>query len=97
MYFNTVNDWHPHCCVVVFCWQKNNRRKEKIWRKKLQNPTSNKNETPAPQGGKWPDETIIRYIIRACLLLIVFAWALVNLDAVLCFLGKVLALFDLRF
>ena len=61
--------------------------------KKLQNPTSNKNETPAPQGGKWPDETIIRYIIRACLLLIVFAWALVNLDAVLCFLGKVLALF----
>ena len=61
--------------------------------KKLQNLTSNKNETPAPQGGKWPDETIIRYIIRAFLLLIVFAWALVNLDAVLCFLGKVLVLF----
>ena len=61
--------------------------------KKLKNPTSNKNETPAPQGGKWPDETIVRYIIRAFLLLIVFAWALVNLDAVLCFLGKVLALF----
>ena len=61
--------------------------------KKSQNPTSNKNETPAPQGGKWPDEMIIRYIIRAFLLLIVFAWALVNLDAVLCFLGKVLALF----
>ena len=61
--------------------------------KKLQNPTSNKNETPTPQGGKWPDETIIRYIIRAFLLLIVFTWALVNLDAVLCFLGKVLALF----
>ena len=61
--------------------------------KKLKNPTSNKNETPAPQGGKWPDETIVRYIIRAFLLLIVFAWALVNLDAVLCFLGKVLVLF----
>ena len=61
--------------------------------KKLQNLTGNKNETPAPQGSKWPDETIIRHIIRACLLLIVFAWALVNLDAVLCFLGKVLALF----
>ena len=57
--------------------------------KKLQNPTSNKNETPAPQGGKWPDETIIRYIIRAFLLLIVFAWALVNLEAVLRFIGKV--------
>ena len=62
--------------------------------KKLKNPTSNKNETPAPQGGKWPDETIIRYIIRACLLLIVFAWALVNLEAVLRFIGKVLALFN---
>lgn len=62
--------------------------------KKLQNLTSNKNETPAPQGGKWPDETIIRYIIRAFLLLIVFAWALVNLEAVLRFIGKVLALFN---
>ena len=37
--------------------------------KKLKNPTGNKNETPAPQESKWPDETIIRYIIRACLLL----------------------------
>lgn len=62
--------------------------------KKLKNPTSNKNETPAPQGGKWPDETIVRYIIRAFLLLIVFAWALVNLEAVLRFIGKVLALFN---
>ena len=44
--------------------------------KKSQNPTGNKNETPAPQGSKWPDEMIIRYIIRAFLLLIVFAWAL---------------------
>ena len=61
--------------------------------KKLQNLTGNKNETPAPQGSKWPDETIIRYIIRALVLLIVFTWALVNLDAVLRFLGKVLALF----
>ena len=61
--------------------------------KKSQNPTGNQNETPASQGSKWPDETIIRYITRAFLLLIVFAWALVNLDAVLRFLGKVLALF----
>ena len=63
--------------------------------KKSQNPTGNQNETPAPQGSKWPDETIIRYITRAFLLLIVFAWALVNLEAVLRFLGKVLALFNL--
>ena len=62
--------------------------------KKSQNPSGNKNETPAPQGTKWPDEAIIRYIIRAFLLLIVFAWALVNLDAVLRFLGKVLELFN---
>ena len=62
--------------------------------KKSQNPTGNQNETPVPQGSKWPDETIIRYITRAFLLLIVFAWALVNLDAVLRFLGKVLALFN---
>ena len=58
--------------------------------KKLQNPTSNKNENTRTAGSKWPDETIIRYIIRAFLLLIVFAWALVNLDAVLRFLGKCL-------
>ena len=61
--------------------------------KKSQNIAGNRKENPAPQGSKWPDETIIRYIIRAFLLLIVFAWALVNLDAVLRFLGKVLALF----
>ena len=61
--------------------------------KKPQNTAGNRNENPAPQGSRWPDETIIRYIIRALLLLIVFAWALVNLDAVLRFLGKVLALF----
>ena len=61
--------------------------------KKPQNTAGNENENPAPQGSKWPDETIIRYITRALVLLIVFAWALVNLDAVLRFLGKVLALF----
>ena len=61
--------------------------------KKPQNTAGNRNEDPAPQGSKWPDEAIIRYITRALVLLIVFAWALVNLDAVLRFLGKVLALF----
>ena len=61
--------------------------------KKPQNTASDRNEDPAPQGSKWPDKTIIRYITRTLVLLIVFAWALVNLDAVLRFLGKVLALF----
>ena len=36
---------------------------------------------------------MIRSIFRAMVLLIVFTWALVNLDSVLRFLGKVLALF----
>ena len=61
--------------------------------KKPKNTAGDRNGNPAPQGSKWPDKTIIRYITRALVLLIVFAWALVNLDAVLRFLGKVLALF----
>ena len=61
--------------------------------KKPQNTAGDRNEDPAPQGSKWPDKTIIRYITRALVLLIIFAWALVNLDVVLRFLGKVLALF----
>ena len=61
--------------------------------KKIKNTTGNRNENPASQGNKWPDETSIHYIIRALLLLIVFAWALVNHDIVLRFLGKTLALF----
>ena len=61
--------------------------------KKPQNTAGNRNEDSVPQERKWPDKAIIRYIIRALVLLIVFAWALVNLDAVLRFLGTVLALF----
>ncbi len=61
--------------------------------KKPQNTAGDRNEDPAPQGSKWLDKTIIRYITRALVLLIIFAWALVNLDVVLRFLGKVLALF----
>lgn len=56
--------------------------------KKPQNTAGNRNEDSAPQERKWPDKAIIRYIIRALVLLIVFAWALVNLDK--------LALFILR-
>ena len=61
--------------------------------KKPQNTAGNRNEDSAPQERKWPDKAIIRYITRALVLLIIFAWALVNLDAVLRFLGTVLALF----
>ena len=65
----------------------------KYMEEKPQNTAGDRNEDPAPQGSKWPDKTIIRYITRALVLLIIFAWALVNLDVVLRFLGKVLALF----
>ena len=61
--------------------------------KKPQNTAGDRKEDPAPQGSKWPDKTLVRYITRTLVLLIVFAWALVNLDAVLRFLGKVFALF----
>ena len=61
--------------------------------KKPQNTAGNRNEDSAPQGSKWPDKAIIRYIIRALVLFVVFVWAMANLDAVLRFLGKVLALF----
>ena len=43
--------------------------------KKPQNTAGDRNEDPAPQGSKWPDETIICYITRALVLLIIFAWA----------------------
>ena len=58
--------------------------------KKPQNTAGNRNENPTPQGSKWPDEAIIRDITRALVLLIVFEWALLNIDAVLRFLGKAL-------
>ena len=48
--------------------------------------------TSAPQEGKSFDLDIVQYIIRALMMLIVFAWALVNLDAVLRFLNSVFAL-----
>ena len=57
--------------------------------KKPQNTAGNRNEDSAPQGSKWPGKTIIRYITRALVLLIIFAWALVNLDVVLRFLRHV--------
>lgn len=37
--------------------------------KKPQNTAGNRNEDSAPQERKWPDKAIIRYIIRALVLL----------------------------
>ena len=61
--------------------------------KKPQNTADNRNENSTPQGIKWPDKAIIRYILRALVLFVIFVWAMANLDAVLRFLGQVLALF----
>ena len=60
--------------------------------KKGQNTDSDQSMTSAPQEGKSFDLYIVQYIIRALMMLIVFAWALVNLDAVLRFLNSVFAL-----
>ena len=40
--------------------------------KKTQNTAGDRNKNPAPQGSKWPDKTIIRYITRALVLLIMW-------------------------
>ena len=61
--------------------------------KKVQDADSDQSMTSAPQQeGKSFDLYMVQYIIRALMMLIVFAWALVNLDAVLRFLNSVFAL-----
>ena len=60
--------------------------------KKVQDTDSDQSMTSAPQEGKSFDLYMVQYIIRALMMLIVFAWALVNLDAVLRFLDSVFAL-----
>ena len=60
--------------------------------KKVQDTDSDQSMTSAPQEGKSFDLYIVQYIIRALMMLIVFAWALMNLDAVLRFLNSVFAL-----
>jgi len=62
--------------------------------KKAQGTDSSRNEISAPQESNLLNKDIVKYIICALLLLIVFAWALVNLDVVMRFLVKVLALFS---
>ena len=60
--------------------------------KKVQDADSDQSMTSAPPEGKSFDLYIVQYIVRALMMLIVFAWALVNLDAVLRFLNSVFAL-----
>ena len=60
--------------------------------KKVQDADSDQSMTSAPQEGKSFDLYIVQYIVRALMMLIAFAWALMNLDAVLRFLNSMFAL-----
>ena len=61
--------------------------------KKTQGTDTNRHDIAAPPENRPLDKNTVRYLIRAVLLIILFAWALMNLDAVMDFLGKVLSLF----
>ena len=61
--------------------------------KKTQGTDTNRHDIAAPPENRTLDKNTVRYLIRAVLLIILFAWALMNLDAVMDFLGKVLSLF----
>lgn len=63
-------------------------------KKKEQGTDSNQNNVAAAQESLVIDKKIIRYIIRIVLLVILFIWALMNLDAVIKFFEKVLSLFS---
>lgn len=62
--------------------------------KKTQGTDTNRHDIAAPPENGRLDKSIIQYIIRALLMMILFAWALMNLDAVMEFLRKVLSLFS---
>ena len=62
--------------------------------KKTQGTDTNRHDIAAPPENGRLDKSIIQYIIRALLLMILFAWAFMNLDAVMEFLRKVLSLFS---
>ena len=62
--------------------------------KKTQGTDTNRHDIAAPPENGRLAKSIIQYIIRALLMMILFAWALMNLDAVMEFLRKVLSLFS---
>ena len=62
--------------------------------KKTQGTDTKQHDIAAPPENRPLDKSIVRYIVRALLLIILFAWALMNLDAVMKFLGNVISLFS---
>ena len=62
--------------------------------KKTQGTDTNRHDIAAPPENGRLDKNIIQYTIRALLMMILFAWAFMNLDTVMEFLRKVLSLFS---
>lgn len=62
--------------------------------KKTQGTDTNRHDIAAPPENGRLNKNIIQYTIRTLLMMILFAWALMNLDAVMEFLRKVLSLFS---
>lgn len=62
--------------------------------KKTQGTDTNRHDIAAPPENGRLNKNIIQYTIRALLMMILFAWAFMNLDAVMEFLRKVLSLFS---
>lgn len=59
-----------------------------------QNTAGERQDSAVPRESRMPDKSIVRYIVRVLLLLILFVWALINLETVGRGLGKVVALFS---
>ena len=62
--------------------------------KKTQGTDTNRHDIAAPPENGRLNKNIIQYTIRALLMMILFAWALMNLNAVMEFLRKVISLFS---
>ena len=62
--------------------------------KKTQGTDTNRHDIAAPPENGRLNKNIIQYTIRALLMMILFAWAFMNLDAVMEFLRKVRSLFS---
>lgn len=62
--------------------------------KKTQDTDNNRHDIAPASGNRLLDKSTIRYIIGALLLMILFAWALTNLNVVMNFLRKTISLFS---
>lgn len=63
-------------------------------REEYKNREDNRENIGQPQESKMIDKSLVRYIFRALLLIILFAWVLIKFDNFLSFIGKVVSLFS---